>query len=284
VSKIRRVGSWIAAKFRAAVGRLRGLAVALAATLRDGARGESRRRRKVWVVIAALLVLGPLAFNLARAADHRASVELFPREVEPYRAVSDAEYYRSLLDDPPLRQQMRLNARARAADYDGVTIRRGPRRGALTVTVAAGTPARAQRLVNALAPQIAGATQRQLARLADDDARTVRRRLRERPSRAERRQLRRRLRRLNEFGQFPPPRVLPGAQAPPPRIDRWADQLVDDLPGDFPPRPSPAWAALAGLLVTATLWAIFLVLMPPGRPRSGSAPAGPEPGDTGHER
>jgi hypothetical protein len=219
------------------------------------------------VAVAVLLVVGPLAFNLAREPGFKASVQLFPSAVAPYPKISDPRYYEALLADPELREQMRLNVGDRVAKYEDVTIRRGPGSDRLTVTAEADKPEKAQRFVNGLAPQIAGATRRQLGLVVQQDVDRLRVRLGRGASGAAERSIRRRLRRLVGYGEFPPPRVLPGANAPRPRIERWADRLVDDLPGDFRARPDPAWAALAGLLVAATLWAIGLVLAPPGRRR-----------------
>jgi hypothetical protein len=216
-------------------------------------------------------MLIPFVVNLARAADFKASVELFPRPVAPYPPITDPAYYRGLLTDPELRHQMGLKVSPGIARYRDVSIDRDPVTGALVVSVTAPTPANAQRFVNALAPQIAGATQRQLGRQASQDVTKDRSRLQTGLPRREQRSLRRRLRRLAQFGEFPPARVLPGRPASPPRLDGWADRLVDDLPGDLPSRPNPALAALGGLLVAATLWAICLALMPPGGRRSDAS-------------
>jgi hypothetical protein len=233
------------------------------APLARRARRESRRRRLVWIAITAVFVLVPVGFNLARAPNFEASVELFPRAVGPYPAVTDPAYYRSLLADRELRRQMTLNVGGGVAEYRDVSITPSSTRDTLILTVAAADPAKAQRFVNALSLQVAGATQRQLGRLADQDATKLRDRLRTRLAASERRRLRRALRRLNRFGPFPPGRVLPGRPAARPPMDHWADRLVAELPGTFPGRPNPAWAGLAGLLVAATLWAICLVLIPP---------------------
>ncbi|HMJ95168.1 MAG TPA: hypothetical protein VK486_04910 [Thermoleophilaceae bacterium] len=237
----------------------------LAAPQLEGARRESRRRRFVWIAAAALLVIGPLAFNLVRERDFRASVKLFPREVKPYPPVYDPGYYEALLADPVLREQMRLNIGQGVARYENIRIHRGPGKGPLTVEVEANAPVKAQRFVNALAPQIAGATQRQLGRVVRRDIERLSARLDSSAPGVERRKLRGRLRRLTSFGEFPPPRVLPGSAAPRPRIERWADRLVNDLPGEFRSRPSPVWAALAGLFVAVTLWLIGLAVVPPRR-------------------
>jgi hypothetical protein len=253
------------ARMRAGARRTGARAARLAAAVRDFARGESRWRRLLWALVALVLTLGPLALNLARAPQHEASVALFPQRVGPYPAVGDPAAYRALLDDPVLREQMRLNVGVGVARYGDVTLERGPRGEALVLTVAAETPADAQRFVNALAPQIAGATQRQLAGVVSRDAAALRARLRGELRRRDRATLRRRLRRLEALDALPPTRVLPGAAAPRPRLERWADRLVDDLPGEFPARPAPAWAALAGLLVALTLWGVALAVAPPRR-------------------
>ncbi len=235
-------------------------------TLRADATGESRRRRLAWVAVAAVLVLAPLAITVGRAPEFKASVQLFPRAVGPYAAVFDIAYYRSLLEDPALVEPMRLSVRSGVAEYEDVTFSRG-RPGQLVVTVAAPVPADAQRFVNVLAPQIAGATRQELARVTARDVAELRARLRSRLAPESRRALRRRLSQVERLGPLPPGRVLYGSPAALPRMERWADRLIDDLPGAFPPRPSPLWAALAGLLVAVTLWATWLVLVPPDRPR-----------------
>lgn len=276
MTRVRGIAAAIAAKLRDLARAVRERTLALTAKLRNGGRRETWRRRILWLTVAALLVIGPLAFNLAREPEFDASIQLFPRAVPPYPATFDPGYYESLLNDPDLREQMSLNVGDDVAGYDDVSIERGPGRGRLTMTVKDGVPEDAQRFVNALAPQIAGATSRQLRRRVDRDVERLRERflgMSEEPS-PERRRLRLRLRRLARFGEFPPTRVLPGAPAETPPMDRWADQLVDDLPGDFRARPSPWWAALAGLLVAVTLWAIGVVLVPPDRTRRTRTPAG----------
>ena len=241
---------------------------------------ESRRRRLLWIAIAALLVLGPLFFNLARAPHFETSIELFPRPVAPYPADADPRYFLALLSDPELRHQMQLHVGLGAASYRDVTIRPDRTLGALTLGVIAKTPANAQRFVNALGPQIVQATRRQLGRQAVRDTEALRARLQTHMARKRRRTLQRQLRRLERFGEFPPSRVVLGRPAPRPRLERWADRFADALPGDFAGRPSPGWAALAGLFITATLWAISLAFVAPGRRRSDLA--GPRPDSSGH--
>jgi hypothetical protein len=233
-------------------------------SLRVRAAEESRWRRLGWLGVLAVLVFVPLGFNLAREPGFKASVALFPQKVGPYPAIDDPAYYMALLNDPVLQEQMRLNVGTGVARYEDVTIKQGPRPFPMSVTVEANSPKKAQTFVNALAVQLNGATQRELVAAATKDAEGVRARLLDASNRKERARLRPRVRRLERIRERQPTRVLPGAPAGPPRMGQWADRVVDDLPGAFPPRPSPVWAALAGLFVGATLWCIGLVLVPPG--------------------
>lgn len=235
-----------------------------AAPVRAAVRGESRRRRLTWLAIASLLVLGPLAFNLARQSNFEASMTIFPQAVGPYPPIDDPGYYRSLLADRELREQTKLHAGDAVGDEGDVAFRRGPRPGTVTLTTRAESPDSAKKFLGALGPQIANATNRQLAVVVDRDAQGARERLAGAGLPGDtRRALKRRLRRLEKLGEAPPARVALGDLPTVPPMERWADRLADDLPGDFPARQNPAWAALAGLFVAATLWAIWRVLFPP---------------------
>jgi hypothetical protein len=230
--------------------------------LRENARLESPRRRARWVAIALLLVLVPTLFNAAREGRTAASLELFPSDVGPYPAVRDTTYYAGLLADPELVTQMRLNARAEPAAYSRAQFRLTPR-GTVMVTVHAEGSAQTTQLVNALGPQLAGATKRRVAQLAKHDATTLRARIHSGAVRAPaRRKLRRRLRETERVVANPAARISLGASAPP-RALGWADRLADALPGGRPPRANPVAAALAGLLIAATLWCIGLIVVPP---------------------
>jgi hypothetical protein len=256
--------------------KLRELVTSWLVGLRDAARTQSRRRKRIWLGVAVLLVVGPLAFNLARAADFKASVRLFPSAVRPYPAPRDPGYYRGLLNDPVLHREMRRNVEFPDTSYDDIRIASDS--GRLTLTVAAKTPAQAARFVNALEVQVVNASQRQLAQMAVGDVRDTQARLEEGAPRTARRGMRRRLRRLRSLTTVDatlPPRVLPGAKARAPELTRSADRLVDDLPGSFHGRPSPVWAALAGLLVLVVLTALALTFLPP--PGRASDRALPQP-------
>jgi hypothetical protein len=234
--------------------------------LTQSARAESRRRRIAWAALAALLVIGPMAFNLARESRFTASVEIFPSALSPYPPIVDPGYYRSFLRDPELRRQMRLNAHAGGGELAGAAFRAEPAHN-LLLTVAADDPARAQELVNTLAPQISEATRRWVARQAVMDIGRLDARLRSKVlGGPERRRLARRIRRLRALGLEPPSRVVLGPSAPRPRLDNWADKLADALPGSYPAPADASSAGLGGLMIVAALWLVGLAVRPPARP------------------
>ena len=244
------------------------------------ARLPAGRRERLLLGLAALLVLGPLIFNVARAPDHSASVELHPVLDRGLPPNDDPAYYRALMVDFQLRVNMRKNigGLASAGLYDDVTFERTPRRTVLMMAAAA-TPDDAATFANALAPQLAGASKRELQRSTLVIARRLRGALARRPPRAERRRLRSELRRIEALLNEPHERIVLGPAATPPNVDNWADRIADALPGELPGRPSPLWAAFAGAVVAATLWLIAFVLFPRvgrgGTDRPGSDPSDP---------
>jgi hypothetical protein len=249
--------------------RARGALASLVSPQREAARGEPRRRRLAWAALALVLVLVPIGFNLARESSYSASIDVYPRKVKGYAPVRDPAYYRSFLTDDELAREMDRNAEAQPAEYRDAAIRRTDRPGRLVLSVAADTPARAAELVDALGPQVAGASRRQLGSKAGADAARLRARLDAgAPSTGARRRLRRELRDAERLRDEPVERVVLGKRATPPPLRGWADKVADAMPGEFRGRPSPVWAGLAGLFVAATLWLIALALLPPGRRRS----------------
>lgn len=239
----------------------------LALRLRTNAREESTRRRRLWIAVAVLLVLGPVAFTLARASTFTATVELFPSPVAPFPAERDPTVYRSFLDDPLLQREMLRNANALPSEYRDASIRPFPPRRTLLISVDSRSPARAQKLANTLGPQLIGALQRRLPGRATAVIQSLTDALRgTSTSRRDSRRIKRRIRRLGQLVAQPPtPAVLP----PPvrePRLTHWADRVADALPGNLPERPNPLLAGLAGLLVALTLWVIGLGLFSRGQP------------------
>jgi hypothetical protein len=234
----------------------------LAVRLNAARLTEGRRRRIAWIVVALLMVVVPVAFNLARNS-YSASLELYPRAVSGYPPVNDPAYYRAFLTDNELQTQMRFHAPGGPSAYADAVIRAG-RRGRVVVTVSADAPNDAQRIVNALGPQLANATRRQLAAQAEAEAQRLRALLGSGKLTARQtRRVRRRLARANSVGLVPPERIVLGTRPGPPPLRGFADKVADAMPGPYPTRPSPLWAGFAGLLVAVTLWLIGLALLPP---------------------
>ena len=226
------------------------------------ARAESRWRRAFWLVVAAVLVCVPVVVTLARSSSFTASIRLYPGPVAGFKAIRDPAYYRGLLTDPVLRFEMRRNAGVSQREYADARI--APGSTFLTLTVDAGQPAEAQRLVNALGPQVAGATARDVVRAVNGQIGVLRRQIkRGRRGTATRRARLRRLRALRRVVAAPPQRITLGPAARRPPVEGWADEMVDALPGQLPARPSPVWAGLAGLLLAIVAWGIALVRVPP---------------------
>src|SRR3954451_6175777 len=231
-------------------------------SLRERAREQSRRSRIAWAALATLLVVGPVVFTLARSAEFTVSAEIAPNAVGPYPPVFDAAVYRGFLADPELQSQMRLSVKAEPSEYLGATIR-PTAVGTLALAIASERPAHARALINALGPQLSEASRRSLAARVHMDATRLRARLRAKGlSSAQRRVLGRQLRPLDRLDPPPPGALVLHLPAPQPKLSSWADRVADALPGEFPTRPSPIAAALAGLLIAAALWAVALTLPP----------------------
>lgn len=252
----------------------------VAGRLRHAVPRESRRRRAGWVVIAAVMVLGPVAFNLARASTFTASVDVYPvAATSLFPPVRDPGYYRPFLADSHLRDQMKKNLGVEVDSdaYGDVTLT-PQKRGPFALRGKGGTPEEARAFVDALGSQLAVASRRALsikaraAVLTSDDA------FRRADSSAERRRLQLKVIRLQRLAAAPPPRIVLGERPKAPKLERAADKLVDRLPGSFPGRPSPILAGLAGLLLAVALWAVTLMLVPPAWPLPpGDRDPGPEP-------
>jgi hypothetical protein len=228
-------------------------------------------RRAAWAAVAVVMFAAPLAFDLERAPRFYASEAMYPRAVGLYPPLFDPAYYHALLSDSGLRNYMRLIAGARSSVYLDAGFRAGPP-GAVTLTVHAETPARARAFVHALALQIAAVSRDQVASQAEVDAKKLRARLAALSlASAERRDASLRLAAVLRVRAAPYERVLVAGPPPLRRPLRRADKLVDALPGAFPPRPSPHWAGLAGLLLVLLVRGI-LVLARGDRARSRTTP------------
>jgi hypothetical protein len=217
-------------------------------------------------ILAALLVLAvagtAVAFTLARQPDYRATIAVVAVERGPLRPAIGPDYLRGRLAAGRAELETRLERGGIDPRLlDGVAIERAPRpRGAVAISVAAATPARARQLLRLVLLQIDARSGRELGRLA-------RRRLRTADAAVaatlagtpERLAAERRARGLRRY--LAQPRSRFGALAVRvERPERWADRLARAAPGPFPARPAPIWAAVAGGLVGGGLAAAVALL------------------------
>ncbi len=211
-------------------------------------------------VLAALLALAvagvAVAFTLARQPDYRAVVSVVAVERGPLRPSVGPDYLRERL----AAGRAELETRLERGGLDprllgGVSIERAPRpRGAVAIAAVAATPARARELLHLVLLQID-------ARSASELARHARRRLRAAEAAAaataagtpERAVADRRVRGLRSYLAEPRSRFGALTAIRVERPERWADRVARAAPGEFPARPSPVWAGIAGGLVGAGL-------------------------------
>jgi hypothetical protein len=215
------------------------------------------------LVVAAV----PVAFTLARQPDYRASVTVVAVERGPLRPSIDPAYVRDRL----AAGSAELSTRLERSGIDpgllrGVAVDPAHRpAGAVAISAAASTPARATELLELVLLQADALSAAELEREARRRLRATERELAAAPpGSAERGALVRERAQLRRY--LGEPRGRFGALAiTVERPERWADRLTRDLPGAFPARPSPIWAGLAGALVGAALAAAAGLLRPRGR-------------------
>jgi hypothetical protein len=227
--------------------------------------GLPRRALLLWVILAAILMIGPIALTLARAREFTASVEVFTQS-QPYPVRDPMSYLEGLLDDPFLHQALRRPTRISGrseweSELETVRLRPTRTRPSITMSASADTPRRVRDFVNILGTRLAETSARQVQQRSRGRATRLRRRLRnpELPANS-RRLVRRDLARVERLLQENPAQIVLGPRPGAPRPKRWADRLVDELPGSFPTRPSPFVAGLAGLAVAVALGIILLLV------------------------
>jgi hypothetical protein len=217
-----------------------------------------------WIAAAIIMAVGAAAFTAARQAEFSASVEVVPAAVGPLPAVHDAGYYRSLLRDPQLVRQAQEAIGFGASVRHDVMIAPSRVRPTFVVTATRPTPDGARDVANAVAHEIAYASGREVGAAAAQRLGGVEAQLGSGPvGPRQRRRLRGQAAALRKLTRIPAERVALGGPATAPPVSDLPDRLVDALPGPFPGRPSPFWAGLAGLLVTALLWVASAMLVSP---------------------
>lgn len=131
--------------------------------------------------------------------------------------------------------------------------------GAFRIVAEGTTPERAVELARELGEQLGSFSSLDLIAAANRQAAAIHDALPDtRPGSPRRRRLTERLERLFPLRfEQPPPRLALGAPPEPSEPEAWADSVVDALPGPFPPRPSPLWVGLAGVLLTVAAWVLW---------------------------
>jgi len=210
-------------------------------------------------ILAALLILAvattAVASTLARQPDYRAGVAVVAVERGPLRPSIGPGYLRARLAAGRAELATRLErAGIDPALLGSVQIARLAKpRGAVSISTAAATPARAKELLRLTVLQIDARSARELERVARRRLRVSEATLAAAPAGSpEQTASARRVRGLRRY--LAQPRSRFGALAVRvQRPERWADRVARSAPGSFPARPSPVWAGLAGALVGAAL-------------------------------
>lgn len=211
-------------------------------------------------VLASLVVVlasaaAATGFALARQPDYRAAVDVVAVERETLRPSIDPAYLRGRFAAGRAELATRLErSGVDPALLRGVRIRRtATPPGAVSISSAAATPARAEMLTRLVVLQIDALSAVELGRVARRRLRAGEARLAS-PSLAagERQRLQRRLSGLRRYLEQPRARfgALAGSVE---RPRRWADRLAQAAPGALPARPSPIWAGLMAALVGAAI-------------------------------
>gem|GEM_PF-6887060 len=209
------------------------------------------------LVILALGAAGA-AFALARDDSFRASVELTPATRGVLRPSIGPAYVRRMLR----RGRADLTARLERSGFEprslaSVRVRGSAFRAPVRVSAAAGTPNRAGRLLTLAVRQIDALSADELADSARGALGSTRRRLAD-PllvDPVERVRLVSRVRSIRRYLREPRARFGASRQTVE-QPARWADRVVAALPGPFPQRPSPLWAALTGMIAGGLLASI----------------------------
>jgi hypothetical protein len=218
-------------------------------------------RHLVAGIAVVLLAVGAWAFAAARDPEYRAVVDLTAAPRGVLSPTISPIYLRRLLSRGESDLRIRLERSGMdPGTVDTVVIRGGAFRPFVRVSSAAGTPARAENLLTQVVRQLDALSAAELTRRARGVLRATQATLTD-PllDVTERDRLERRARSVRRYLRAPRGRFGAG----PVRVQqptRWADRVVDALPGPFPQRPDPLWAALVGLLVggsavaTTALW------------------------------
>jgi hypothetical protein len=245
-----------------------------AAHLPDGLRRRlAMVTRGQWafaMLFLFLLMAVPVGLTLARAERFDSRIQVFESiegpEARAFQTSSDLESYVSTLA-----MTARVTKTAeRLVDFpldrstvaDNTRVAPGDSSTNVFLITSGTTPKRAEQLANVVGrlvvdesrhdseARIRSRLQRLLGRAAEPDL-----------SHKDRTSIPRRIEEVVAKLRDPrPPITLREKRASTPAVTATIDKLVQRLPGDFPPSPSPAWAGLAGLLLAVALLAVWLLV------------------------
>lgn len=210
---------------------------------------------------AALVAICCFAVADARQASYRATALAAPAKRGVLTPTLSASYLRSQLrrgEDELLMRVERDGLRRQLLAGVAVLPAAGGR--LVELSAVAGTPARAERLLDLVARQLDAMSAAELARGARRTLRRTNARLTaDAPETEERDRLLALRAGLRRYLRRPRARFGLGSM----RVEqptRTVDRIVESLPGAFPQRPSPLWAAAAGAAFAGGLgWAMLLL-------------------------
>jgi hypothetical protein len=211
---------------------------------------------RTWgAVFAALVVLPPL-LTTTRDSEFTAAVEVFPLAQSGATTPEDrTSYVGRLLDSRVVEEEAVSNAGLAIdpAQLPGrIDVR--PTERSVFLAATANTPERARDLVNAVAAALANASVRDLRARSRTELADIERRLRslglsgfERDQLTEERNTLEQAIASDSFG------LVIGPRPEPPTPSGLVDRVVAALPGPFPPKRSPFFAAVVGLVLAAAV-------------------------------
>jgi hypothetical protein len=228
--------------------------------LRARAGAQTRREWIAWGLLAGLLVAAPLTFTLLRAPRFEASVEMYPAPAGPFAPPLGIGYYHKMIHSPnvlAIAKNIAGTSRPPSDLERAASVRHSRHRTTFTLTVAADTPDDAREFTTALGEAIAGGSSLQVQERLTRRQSSLSNQLEAGPNSPSSAQLTARIQHLDALIQDPPERLILGERPGTPPLTHAADRFVNDLPGDFPPRPSPLLAGFAGLVLWTALWLVW---------------------------
>jgi hypothetical protein len=234
-------------------------------------RGRVLRGRAGGLVAGTVLLLSVVSLVITLGRPYDPSAEVAVSAVDPV-ALTGTELDDSveeLLLGLPLRDYLATRwgptwprTGLPLLERDTMVRTRSPSAHTVEVQIRGPIRKRAERLARLLAAGIATTTGAKgtTAAEARADLRAVRRRLAQPGLGAELREELRAQERYIEAALPGLPRVRPLVGRAAARRGEAGDRIADALPGEGPPRPSPAWAALAGGLCAGLCWLLWLLV------------------------